>query len=110
MSLGSRVKLLRKKRGYTQQQLADHLDMGRSNFGHIENDRVKPTSDDLQKLAEILNTTTDYLLTGYESNEDDLDPEIRAIQRAAKKMNPEDRKKMVGAMKALFKEAFKEDE
>ncbi|MGO4370359.1 helix-turn-helix domain-containing protein, partial [Paenibacillus sp. MCAF20] len=33
-----------------------------SNFGHIENDRVTPTSEDLQKIADILTTTTDYLL------------------------------------------------
>ncbi|WP_426334962.1 hypothetical protein ACN9MH_17270 [Paenibacillus silvae] len=27
--------------------------MGRSNFGHIENGRVIPTSKDLEKIAEI---------------------------------------------------------
>ncbi|MDQ0063551.1 helix-turn-helix domain-containing protein [Paenibacillus harenae] len=62
MSLGSRIKQLRTERGLTQQEIAAKLEMGRSNFGHIENDRVTPTSEDLQKLADILTTTTDYLL------------------------------------------------
>lgn len=62
MSLGSRIKQLRTERGLTQQDIAAKLEMGRSNFGHIENDRVTPTSEDLQKLADILQTTTDYLL------------------------------------------------
>lgn len=62
MSLGSRIKQLRVDRGLTQQDVASKLEMGRSNFGHIENDRVTPTSEDLQKMADILNTTTDYLL------------------------------------------------
>lgn len=62
MSLGSRIRDLRNKKGKTQQQMADALKMGRSNFGHIENDRVTPTSDDLQIIADILETSTDYLL------------------------------------------------
>lgn len=62
MSLGTRIKHLRTERGLTQQDIASQLEMGRSNFGHIENDRVSPTSEDLQKIADILNTTTDYLL------------------------------------------------
>ncbi|MGE5703540.1 MAG: helix-turn-helix domain-containing protein [Clostridia bacterium] len=62
MSLGSRIRDLRKMRKLTQNEIAVQLQMGRSNFGHIENDRVVPSSDDLQKLADILETTTDYLL------------------------------------------------
>lgn len=62
MSLGSRIRDLRKQHDLTQNEIAEHLGMGRSNFGHIENDRVVPSSDDLQKIADILHTTTDYLL------------------------------------------------
>lgn len=62
MSLGRRIRELREKRGFTQKYMADRLGMGRSNFGHIENDRVNPSSDDLEKIADILNTSTDYLL------------------------------------------------
>ncbi|KQO04626.1 helix-turn-helix domain-containing protein [Paenibacillus sp. Leaf72] len=62
MSLGSRIKVLRKSLNLTQKQIADKLGMGNSNFGHIENDRVTPTSKDLDTLAEILGTSTDYLL------------------------------------------------
>lgn len=62
MSMGFRIKTLRKKAKLTQKQVADQLGMGSSNFGHIENDRVTPSSSDLQKIADILNTTTDYLL------------------------------------------------
>jgi transcriptional regulator with XRE-family HTH domain len=62
MSLGSRIKGLRSKAKLTQKDIADKLNMGSSNFGHIENDRVTPTSIDLEKIADIFNTTTDYLL------------------------------------------------
>lgn len=62
MSLGRRIRDLRLKKGFTQQYMADKLKMGRSNFGHIENDRVTPTAEDLQIIADILETSTDYLL------------------------------------------------
>ena len=62
MSLGRRISDLRKEKRLTQQQIADKLNMGRSNFGHIEHGRVSPTSEDLQKIADILETSTDYLL------------------------------------------------
>lgn len=62
MSLGSRIKSLRLKTKLTQVEIAKQLDMGSSNFGHIENDRVVPSSSVLEKIASILDTNTDYLL------------------------------------------------
>lgn len=61
MSVGSRIKALRLKSKLTQKDIAEKLNMGSSNFGHIENDRVIPTSEALEKIADIFNTTTDYL-------------------------------------------------
>lgn len=69
MSLGARIRSLRKTAGYTQKEIADRLDMGSSNFGHIENDRVIPTSKDLDAIAEILHTSTDYLLGRSEQHQ-----------------------------------------
>ncbi|MEK5415144.1 helix-turn-helix domain-containing protein [Paenibacillus sp. FSL L8-0708] len=62
MSLGSRIRNRRKQLGLSQQQVAGHLGMGRSNFGHIENDRVIPSSTDLEKIADILTTSPNALL------------------------------------------------
>ncbi|WP_223068486.1 helix-turn-helix domain-containing protein [Paenibacillus caui] len=62
MSLGERIRNRRKQLGLTQIEIARQLDMGRSNFGHIENGRVVPSSVDLDKIADILRTKPDYLL------------------------------------------------
>ncbi|QOS97924.1 helix-turn-helix transcriptional regulator [Brevibacterium sp. JNUCC-42] len=62
MSLGERIRGRRKQLGLTQLEIAQQLNMGRSNFGHIENGRVIPSSTDLDKLADILKTTPGYLL------------------------------------------------
>lgn len=69
MTLGERIKQLRIKAKFTQLDMGKKLDMGSSNFGHIENDRVTPSSTVLQKIADILNTTTDYLLGRTDDSE-----------------------------------------
>ena len=90
MSIGSRIKGLRTSKGLTQQDIATQIGMGRSNFGHIENDRVIPSSEDLQKIADILQTTTDFLL-GRELSGDNV-PEWATWKdkRDFKKMLEED--------------------
>ncbi|OME55161.1 helix-turn-helix domain-containing protein [Paenibacillus odorifer] len=62
MSLGTRIRSRRKQLGLSQIQIAEQLKMGRSNFGHIENDRVTPSSTDLKIIADILKTTPNILL------------------------------------------------
>lgn len=62
MSLGNRIKERRIQKGLTQGDVGKLLGMGRSNVGHIENGRTNPTADVLDKIADILDTTADYLL------------------------------------------------
>lgn len=62
MSLGSRIKKLRLEKGLTQEEIGKKLGMGRSNVGHIEHGRTMPSAEVLDKIADILGTTTDYLL------------------------------------------------
>lgn len=62
VTTGSRIREIRKKKKLTQEDIANKLGMGRSNFGHIENDRVIPSSSDLKIIADLLDTTSDYLL------------------------------------------------
>lgn len=63
MSLGSRIQSLRKKHGFTQDEMAQLLGIQRSAFGHIENDRVEVGAAHLSKLATKLKTTPNYLLS-----------------------------------------------
>lgn len=111
MSLGQRIKRLRKNQGLTQPEIAEKLGMGRSNFGHIENDRVVPTSATLQKIADILNTTTDYLLGRTENpeslsnmSEEALDEHLDSLIRDELTQGPLKNKNL----KAEVKDAFRD--
>lgn len=50
--LGERIKILRKERGLTQEDLADLLDVDRSYMGFVERGERNPTLDKIIKISE----------------------------------------------------------
>lgn len=62
--LGSRIMRLRKKQGYTQTDLAVHLDMNRGHLSDVERGKRKVGIITLQVIARGLDTTMSNLLRG----------------------------------------------
>lgn len=62
VSLGKRIKKLRKGTGMNQQKLAEYLGIGRATLSQIENGERKITALELVKLSKILDVSTDVLL------------------------------------------------
>lgn len=58
----NRIKFLREKFGYTQQELADKLNGAKSTIAMYENETRKPSLEVLIKLSEIFNCSIDYIL------------------------------------------------
>lgn len=104
--MGKRIRSERRKMGLSQDALAEKLDMNRANISNYESGRTIPPGNILVDLANIFEVETDYLL-GRQCG-DNSGPEIRAIQRAAKKMSEKERKKMLNMLKIAFDEAFDE--
>lgn len=61
-SLGEKIRRLREKQNYTQQQLADKVGVSLSLIGQIETDRAKPALDTLEKIANIFGVSIVYFL------------------------------------------------
>mgnify|MGYP002531241451 CR=1 FL=1 len=57
-----RLKDLREDSDWTQQQLADRLSISRSAYSAYENGANAPPIEVLLRLAEIYNTSVDYIL------------------------------------------------
>lgn len=57
----SRIKALRKQKGYTQQQLADIFCISKSNVNYYEKTTRAPSPDVFIKYAEEFNVSIDYL-------------------------------------------------
>ena len=58
---GSRLKMLRKKRGYTQIKIQMLTGIDQSDYSKIENGVRYPTVEQAKRLAITLNTSTDYI-------------------------------------------------
>ncbi|MGM0922210.1 MAG: helix-turn-helix domain-containing protein [Bacillota bacterium] len=62
MSFGHKLKLLRKKKGLTQKQLAEKLFLSQSSITRFERDEMLPTSETLNKIANYFDVSIDHLL------------------------------------------------
>lgn len=56
------LKELREKKGITQQQLADTLNLSKNAISHYEKGINMPNLDTVQKIADIFDISVDYLL------------------------------------------------
>lgn len=59
--LGEKIKRLRKKRGFTQEQLSEIIDISARNLVNIESGVNFPKAETLEKILKSLNVTTEEL-------------------------------------------------
>lgn len=62
LTLGEKVKVARKKKKLTQQDLADLANVSRSFINHVEGNRKRPSLDTLKRFAQVLSVTLDYFI------------------------------------------------
>lgn len=68
--IGKRISEQRKSMGLTQEQLAEQMDVSIQMISNLERGIKAIRIDNLIRLSEILNVSTDYILTGQYSNSD----------------------------------------
>lgn len=73
-NIGAKIRLCRKERGLTQEQLAERINIAPNYLGQIENGHRGVNLTNLVKIANELEITFDYLLSDFnagaiESNE-----------------------------------------
>ena len=66
-TLGARIAALRKRKGMTQEELAQKMEVSSQAVSKWENDVSCPDIQSLPRLAKLLGTTVDELLTGKEA-------------------------------------------
>ena len=59
---GDRLSSIRKTRQFTQDELADRLELGHSQLNKYENGKSDPSPEIIVRLATELNVTADWLL------------------------------------------------
>lgn len=77
--LSDRLKELRKESSYTQEDMAKKIGITKSAYGYYEQEKTIPDAFTLEKLADIFNVSTDYLLGKTElRNYSDYHPTLTA--------------------------------
>jgi len=121
VSFGDRLVALRTKKGMSQYEVAEKLGIKRPRYNAWEQNISKPRADMLEKLAELFEVSTDYLL-GHDSTsipEWATPKDIRDFKKMLEEDAPvmfdgvpldeDDREKVLKVMEAIFWDAKKKN-
>ena len=85
--IGKRIQNRRKQQGYTQEQLAEMMNVSIQMVSNLERGNKAIRIDNLINLSQILNVSTDYILTGKTTADD-----IRVLTSRISKLAIKERK------------------
>lgn len=85
VEIGKRIKLLRKKQNKTQVETAKEAEISRSYYADVENGRYSASSETLIKIANVLKSSPQYILTGKKTIDDLSDEEKLELAKQLKK-------------------------
>ena len=72
MKLSDKITTLRKSNGWSQEDLAEQLNVSRQAISRWENGTALPDANNILQLSKLFNVTTDYLLNEDYSSDDDI--------------------------------------
>ena len=102
MTLGEKMKRLRKAKNLSQQELAEKLNVHPKHISRYENNVSQPSLAVLLKLRDVFHVSLDYLVTDDESHEFHYqDTELERYFEEVDKLNEEDKqviKKVIESM------------
>lgn len=118
--VGQVIKDLRKKRAYTQTQLAELANCSRSYIAQLERGALNPSLETLSELAKVLGVNTTYIILKAEGVEnDDYEliilknefPEgVTILKNANKELSESQKKDMADLMSFYFKKERERNE
>ncbi len=92
LTLGARIRALRRARGLTQDRLASSTGVSRSAVAQWESDRAGHSAGMLRRIAEVLGVSVGVLRNGWEgAAQQALTPQEIALLRLYRGCSPEDR-------------------
>jgi transcriptional regulator with XRE-family HTH domain len=94
MGIGNKIKVLRQEKRYKQAELAARVGVSRLMLGKYERNKATPSAETLQKVAQVLEVSTDYLLSDVENDETSPnfgDQTLRKYFEEIDKMSDEER-------------------
>lgn len=104
MSIIDKIIMLLEQKEKTQKELTDYLGLEKSSFSAWKSGKSKSFMKYLPQIANYLNTTVDYLIDDL--SDEIPDEDLVILNRAAKNMSPENRRKLLNMARVFFEEDF----
>ena len=79
MTFAEKLVQLRKREGYTQEEVADRLEVSRQAISRWEMGTAVPDSSNLLQISKLFKVSTDYLLNDDYESDDDL-PKVKEVK------------------------------
>jgi transcriptional regulator with XRE-family HTH domain len=100
---GQRIKQLRKQRNWTQKELALKIDVRFPQLNKYESGLHTPPMEKLVRIAEVFDTTIDFLLTGDRSEQKPMH-NLRLLERfqAIQDFSAEDQETVIKLIDAMI--------
>ncbi|MED4461817.1 helix-turn-helix domain-containing protein [Metabacillus fastidiosus] len=83
---GDRIRKLRKEKGLTQEELGKQINVTKVSISGYENGNRTPDTETLQRLADVLETSTEYILGRTENPNGLIEKDERDIAKRIDKM------------------------
>lgn len=83
MTIGEKISILRRDFGWSQDELAEKLDVSRQSVSKWESDKALPDSDKVLALSELFGVSTDFLLRDTEEFAPVEDPTAPVVEEIA---------------------------
>lgn len=111
------LKKIRESKGISQAAVARDLQISRQTYNNYELGKREADYETLLKLAEYFDITVDTLLSDKEKSSvssaseaiDENERDLIILNRNAKKLSPENRKKLLDMAKLMFEEEFNDN-
>ena len=112
VDIGERIRILRKKAGLNQDQLAELSLLNRVTIAKYESGRVEPGAKALSRIADALGISVDEILGRDESSNGEQSdtkiqdvpktPEARIVSGGMDKLPKEQREQILNVVRAMF--------
>lgn len=80
MNIGERIKALRAKKGYSQEQFAELANLNRVTIAKYEAGKIEPGAQALSRMADAFEITVDELLGRSTQDQEAIDNETMALR------------------------------
>ncbi|MBW7474110.1 helix-turn-helix domain-containing protein [Paenibacillus oenotherae] len=107
MTMGDRLRELRLRKNFSQEEVSRQIGITRSAYSHYEINNRQPVYETLKKLAVLFNVSLDYIIGGGDPPVTDTHilPETIEIIRILNSMDYDKRKRSIEKMMAVLRQA-----